>query len=199
MEEEKKKTTFCVRIFDISPCVFTQIMSGRACWMHNLIPHPTSTHSAYFWRTLLPQKQEIHEKMWWWCHHHIFSGISCFGGSEVCQKYAVWVLVGSGIKFRTQQVLPLEIWVTTQGDMSKIQTKKVVLFYDKYVNSTIMVDSFYWNSIGYWIPTHKNLLLARFLIRSILDPKFPLMHAQMHHGGFTCWPISYHVSSYCRF
>ena len=26
--------------------------------------------------------------------------------------------------------------------MSKIQTKKIVFFYDKYVNSTIMVDSF---------------------------------------------------------
>ena len=27
--------------------------------------------------------------------------------------------------------------------MSKIQTKKIVFFYDKYVNSTIMVNSFY--------------------------------------------------------
>ena len=50
---------------------------------------------------------------------------------------------------------PPKIWVRTQGDISKIWTKKVVLFYDKYVNSTIMVDSFYWNSIGSWIPTHK--------------------------------------------
>ena len=39
----KKKTTFCVRIFDISPCVFTQISIGRARWMRNLIPHPTSS------------------------------------------------------------------------------------------------------------------------------------------------------------
>ena len=43
-----KKTTFCVRIFEISPYVFTQILSERARWMHNLIPHPTSTHTAYF-------------------------------------------------------------------------------------------------------------------------------------------------------
>ena len=28
-----KNTTFCVRIFDISPYVFTQIPSGRAQWM----------------------------------------------------------------------------------------------------------------------------------------------------------------------
>ena len=41
-----------------------------------------------------------------------------------------------------------------------------------------MVDSFYWNSIGYWIPTHRNLLLAHFLIRPILYPKFHLMKYQ---------------------
>ena len=129
--------------------------------------HPKSTYSAYFWQTSLPQKQEIPEKTWW-C-------ISCFWGSKVCQKYAVWVLVGCGIKFRIQRALPIEIWVKTQWDMSKIRTKKVVFFNDKYVNSTIMVDLFYWNYIGSWIPNHKNLLLAHFLIRPILDPKFPLM------------------------
>ena len=53
---------------------------------------------------------------------------SSFWGSEVHQKYAVWVLVGCGIKFRIQWALPIEIWVKTQGDMSKIQTKKVVFF-----------------------------------------------------------------------
>ena len=30
-----KKTTFFVRIFDISPYVFTQTSIGRARWMHN--------------------------------------------------------------------------------------------------------------------------------------------------------------------
>ena len=43
-----KKTTFSVHIFDIYPCVFTQILSRRAPCMRNLIPHPTSTHNAYF-------------------------------------------------------------------------------------------------------------------------------------------------------
>ena len=52
--------------------------------------HLMSTHSAYFWRTPLPEKQEIPEKTWWWCHHHVFSGISCFLGSGVHQKYTVW-------------------------------------------------------------------------------------------------------------
>ena len=82
------KTTFFVRIFYLSPCLFTQILSRRAHWMRNLISHPTNTHNSYFWWTPLPQKQEIPEKMWW--------------------------------------ALPIEIWVKTQWDMSKIQTKKVV-------------------------------------------------------------------------
>ena len=43
-----KKTIFFVCIFDISPCVFTQISIGRSRWMWNLIPHPMSTHSEYF-------------------------------------------------------------------------------------------------------------------------------------------------------
>ena len=43
-----KKTTFCVRTFDISPCVFTKISIGRDRWMRNSIMHPMSTHSAYF-------------------------------------------------------------------------------------------------------------------------------------------------------
>ena len=30
-----KKNTFFVCIFDISPCGFTQISIGRACWMWN--------------------------------------------------------------------------------------------------------------------------------------------------------------------
>ena len=92
-----KKTTLFVCIFDISPHVFTQISIGRALWMRNLILHPTSTHTAYFRWTSLPQKQEMPKKMWWWCHRHIFSGISCFWGSGVHQKYSEWVLVGCGI------------------------------------------------------------------------------------------------------
>ena len=37
-----QKTTFFVRIFDISPCVFSRILIGRSCWMQNLIPHSMS-------------------------------------------------------------------------------------------------------------------------------------------------------------
>ena len=123
-----KKTTFCVHIFDISPCVFTQILSERAHWMRNLILHPTRTHTAYFWQTPLPQKQEIPKKTEWWCRHSIFSGISYFWGIKVHQKYAMWVLVGRGIKLCIQQALLLRIWVKTQGDMSKIRTNKIFFF-----------------------------------------------------------------------
>ena len=84
-------------------------------------------------------------------------------GVGVHQKYVLWVLIGCEIKFRIQWGLPPEIWVKTDGDMSKIRTKKVVFFYEKYVNSTIMVDSFYWNSIGSWIPTHKIYCWCVFL------------------------------------
>ena len=94
-----------------------------------LILHPMSTHPTYFWWIMLPQKQEIPEKTWWWHHHQVFSGISCFWGSKVCQKYAVWVLVVCRIKFFIQWALPIEIWVKTQGDMSKIRTQKVVFFF----------------------------------------------------------------------
>ena len=69
-----------------------------------------------------------------------FSCISYFWGSRVHQKYVVWVLIGWGIKFHIQWALSPKIWVKTQGDMSKIWTKKVVFFYEKYANSTIMVD-----------------------------------------------------------
>ena len=57
-----KKTIFFLRIFDISPCFFTQISIERDRWMLNEITIPMSTHLEYFWWAALPQKQEIHEK-----------------------------------------------------------------------------------------------------------------------------------------
>ena len=36
-----------------------------------------------------------------------FSGISCFWGGGVHKKYAVWVLVGFGLKLCIQRALPL--------------------------------------------------------------------------------------------
>ena len=163
MEKEKKKTTFLFVFFTYLPVFLLKFGLGElvGCGIKFRIQGVPTQHT--FNGPRYPQKQEIPGKMWWWCHHHAFSGISCFWGSGVRQKYAVWVLVGCGIKFRIQWALPIEIWVKTQWDMSKIWTKKVVFFNDKYVNSTIMVDLFYWNSIGSWIPTHKNLFWHVFL------------------------------------
>ena len=157
-----KKTTFFVRIFNISPCSFTQIMSGRARWMRNLILHPTSTHCIFLMGPTTPKTRNTWKNVMMMSSSH-FSGIYCFWGSGVHQKYVVWVLVGCRIKFHIQWILLIEIWVKTQRDMSEIRTKKVVFFNDKYVNSTIMVDLFYWNSIGSWISTQKNLFWHVFL------------------------------------
>ena len=52
-----KKTTSFVCIFDISPCVFTQISIGRARWMRNLPTWHTFDGPRY------PKKKEIPEKM----------------------------------------------------------------------------------------------------------------------------------------
>ena len=113
---------------------------------------------------LYPKKQEMPEKTWWWCHYHIFSCISYFWGSEVHQEYAVWVLVGCRIKFRIQRALLIEIWVKTQGDMSKIRTQKVVFFFlpPKLINIILLFYYF-------------NYYFILFLRRPISDPKIPLM------------------------
>ena len=112
--------------------------------------------------------------MWWWCHHHIFSCISCFWGRGVHQKYALWVFVRCRIKFCIQQALPIQIWVKTQRDMSKIRKKSSFLLwqicqFNHY--GWLILLKFYW----FLNSNSQKLILARFLIRPILDPKFPLM------------------------
>ena len=84
-----------------------------------------------------------------------FSGIYSFRGSRVCQKYAVWVLVGCGIKFHIQRAHPLIIWVKAQGYMLKIRTKKSSFFH-----SSSKINNYYF---------------IIFLRRPILDLKFPLI------------------------
>ena len=90
-----KKTTFFVRIFDISHCVFTQILIGRARWMRNLIPHPMSTHTTYFGWTPLPQKQEIPEKNVMMMSSSRFFRYFLFlgqrGPSKVCSVGSLWI------------------------------------------------------------------------------------------------------------
>ena len=127
----KEKYFFCSYFRHISLCFYSNFDQESSLDVE-FDSASNEYHTAYFWRTSLPQKQEIPEKTWWWHHHHIFSTISCLWGSEVHKNYAEWVLVGCEIKFRIQWDLPIEIWVKTLGDMSKIWTKMVVFFYDTY-------------------------------------------------------------------
>ena len=132
------------------------------------ILHPTSTHLAYFCWTLLHEKQEIHEKTWCWCHHHIFSCISWFLWSEIHQKYAKCILIGFKIEFSIRQMLPIEIWIKPHGDKFKIWVEKVVfLFFSSKI---------WWGKIILFYYFHYYFII--FLRRTILDPKNPLMRTK---------------------
>ena len=90
-----------------------------------------------------------------------FSGISYFWGSMVHQNYAEWVLIGCRILFCIQRALPIEIWVKTHGDMSKIRTKRMVFFF-----SSSKINKYYF---------------IIFLRRPILDLRFPLIGFTSHY------------------
>ena len=163
MEEEKKKTTFLFVFLTYLPLFLLKFWSRElvGCGIWFRIQKLPTLHTLNGPR--YPKNKKCMKK----CDNDIiitfFQAFLVFWGREVHQKYAVWVLVVCGIKFCIQRAPPIEIWVKTQWDMSKIRTKKIVFFNDKYVNSTIKVDLFYWNSIGSWIPTHKNLFWHVFL------------------------------------
>ena len=93
----KKTTFFCLYFghislwfysnFDRKSSLDAKINSASNEWPLDLLltnldtPKTRNTWKMWrwhFWQTLLPQKQEILEKMWWWHHHHIFLGISFF-------------------------------------------------------------------------------------------------------------------------
>ena len=107
------------------PKLLLKISSRSTHWMQNLIRHPRSTHFSYFQWTFLYEKWEIHEK----CEQSRFLCISHVLCSRVHRKYATWVLLGWGLKFRIQRVLTLEIWVKILGDKLKIRVEKVVLLF----------------------------------------------------------------------
>ena len=88
-----KKTTFLFVFWHISLCFYLNF-DRESSLDAELNSASNEYPSGYFWWTLIPEKQEIPEKMEWWHHHSIFSGISCFWGRGVCQKYSEWVLVG---------------------------------------------------------------------------------------------------------
>ena len=123
-----KKTTFFLRIFDISPYFLLKFQSRElvGCGIKFCIQRVPTLHN--FDGPLYPKNKKYLKNVMMMSSSR-FSGISCFWGRGVRQKYAVWVLVGCGIKFCIQWALPIKIWVKTQGDMSKIRTQKVVFFF----------------------------------------------------------------------
>ena len=110
MEEERKKLLF-VFVFSTYLRVFLlkfQLgeLVGYGIWFR--IQRVPTMHT--FDGPRYPKNKKYMKK----CDDDIiitfFSGISCFWGSGVRQKYEVWVLVGCGIKFRIQRALPIEIF-----------------------------------------------------------------------------------------
>ena len=77
-----------------------------------------------------PKPKKIPEKTWWWCHHHAFHLFLVFGVAGSIKSMLSGYSLGQ--VFRIQLDLMIEIWVKTRGDMSKIQIKKVVFFYDTF-------------------------------------------------------------------
>ena len=92
----KKNYFFCLYFWHISPCFYSNFN-----WESSLDAELNSASNEYpigiLLMDLATPKTRNTWKMWWWCHHHIFSGISGFGGSGVHQMYAEWVLIGCGI------------------------------------------------------------------------------------------------------
>ena len=149
-----KKTTFFVRVFNISPYVFTQILIGMARWTQNLITHPTSTHTAYFWRTLLPQKQEIPEKTWWCVIITFLQVFLVFGVVGSVKSMHCGYSLNAELNSTSNELYHSEFEETHTEICRKYEQKKW-FFLMTNVNSTIMVDLFYRNYIASWIPTHK--------------------------------------------
>ena len=129
---------------------------GRARWMQNSIPHPTSTHSAYFWLTLLPQKQEMPEKTWWWHHHHVF------------QVFLIFGVAGSIKSMQCGYSLDVES-NSTSNELSRLKFDKTT---GRYVENTNTKSSF--------LILPPKLITIIFLRRHILGLKFPLMELRSY-------------------
>ena len=128
MEEEKKKTTFLFVFLTYLPVFLLKIRLGElvGCGIWFCIQRLPTLHTFDVPR--YPKNKKYLKNVMMTSSSH-FSVISCFWGGGVHQKYVVWVLVGCRIKFHIQRALPIEFWVKTQGDMSKIRTQKVVFFF----------------------------------------------------------------------
>ena len=126
------------------------------------------------------------EKFWGqkWVSH--FSCISCFSWSRVFQKYSKWVLVGCGIEFPIQRILPIKIWVKPHGDKLKIRVEKVVYFF--------FSSKIWWGKLILFYYFHYYFII--FLKRPILDLKIPLM-TKKTLSVLKWWPgIKSHVDKF---
>ena len=171
----KKKLLFCSYFLHISLCFYSNFD-----WESLLNENFDSASNEYPHSILLIDFATPKTRNTWnnvmMTSSSCFSIISYFWGSRVQQKYEMWVLVGCGIKLHIQRALPIEIWVKTQGDMSKIQTKKVVFFmipipkfilkkclrpiwYFKF--KEISLDNIWWH--GIWIKVKRPILSWNFL------------------------------------
>ena len=128
MEEERKKLLFVFVFSTYLPVFLLKFRSGEliGCVIWFRIQRVPTLHTFDGPRS--PKNKKYMKNVMMMSSSH-FSAISYFWGSWVYQKCVVWVLVGWGIKFHIQQALPIEIWVKTQWDMSKIRTQKVVVFF----------------------------------------------------------------------
>ena len=93
------------------------------------------------------------------CFFRYFLFLGLRGPSKLCQVGTRWM---RNLILHPGKSLDRNLSKNTMRYVENTN-KKNSFFNDKYVNSTIMVDLFYWNSIGSWIPTHKNLFWHVFL------------------------------------
>ena len=174
MEEERKKLLFVFIFSTYLPVFLLNFSLREIVWCVIWLCIQQYPHFIILTDRSTPKTRKTWKNMMMISSSH-FSGISCFWGRGVRQKYAVWVLIGYEIKLCIQQTLLLGILVKTQGDMSKIQTKEssFVLWQICQFNhyGWLILLKFYW----FLNCNSQNLLLVYFLIRPISDPKFPLI------------------------
>ena len=135
MEEERKNLLFVFVFSTYLPICLLKFQSGElvGCEIWFCIERVPTLHT--FDGPCYPKNKKYLNK----CDDDIimmfFSGIYYFCYSEVCQRYAVWVLVVCRIKFCIQWALPIEIWVKTKEYVSQIRTKNVVFL--RYISPNL--------------------------------------------------------------
>ena len=107
-------------------------------------------------------------------------------------KFRSGDLVGCRIWFHIQRDLPIKIWVKTQGDMSKIRTRKVVFLqqigqFNHY--GWLILLEFYWflNSNSH------ELIVGTFSYKANFRPQISSNGLCLFHAGCSVKLLSCHV------